>query len=692
MGITKIEIEKPLKVKKRRKFSLGLRGNKYLYLVGGILLTILIVGLAYFAIIPGITIKNAMNELVGVGVQLQADLDAKRVTDFSTYLGRIDEQLNIVNAEIDKFDFLRDIPSTEGYYKNLQVIKQISSKSNSLLAEVSPDLDTIFESAGYKSGDTTESESGNEVGGIISELPRIVTLYQDKEEEILDLLSTFNKIDPNYIPDVVTGGIKTKVIQIQKVTADFPVLSAQLKDTLSMLPELLGAESPTKYLVIYQNEKEMRSSGGLLTAFGNLTIDKGVPGDDISSTDMLLLENYVSGYLGIDVGYRNIYGQDVLMNSYGNSCGSSYLRAQDSGIYPDLNVSIDMFKDYYDKANKYNKKQFPDYDHIVIINTFFASDIISLVEPLEVEGQTITSENAAKIIFGETSSQSISDPATRKEFIGKVASALKDKFNQLTAADFPHIVQILIKTIQAKNLAFYSENKEAQAYFDELGLSGRIEKNFAGDYFHLNEAQNCALKANFYVYDTVTKNITINEAGDIRKDISIEWVNEKVWDAAEENIYSASFNFRYRAWIRLFMPQGSKVVKTDGYEKSLWLYWPVQYFDKKMQKEVSDNIIYFDHRRLFPTDPVRKYNLNVSYTLPESLRYSETSGYRLLLQKHPGKKAERYIININDKGSLTTADFVLDRDKVLTYQNGIISVTNFDTRLDQYYDLMEAMK
>ncbi len=658
--------------------------SSFVLLVGGFMF-------GYLVVLPTQRIGQAAQEIMLNLGQIGADLEGKSLSKLDTYVANIGQQLDLIDAEISHYDFLKEVDVTRGYYLNLETIRLLASKTQSLLEDALPELKLILASAGYQLDESAiETEATDNVASLISELPRVVSLYGELEIKILDLIDTFNQIDPSYIPALGAGTLRTKVIEAQTLTAEFVPLSSQLKQTLSMMPELLGSTGPTSYLIIYQNEKEMRASGGLLSAYGNLVVDKGELVGDISATDMWDLEGYVSWTLGIDVGYRNIYGQNALMNA---GCGSTYLRAQDSGIYPDLHESVNIFKDYYDIAHRYNPAKYPAYDHAVILNTFLASDIIRLVEPLSVEGypDPITADNAAKLIFGETSSAPL-DPAIRKDFIGKVATALKAEFEQLSVADFPDIVQVLIRTIQAKNIAFYSKDEKMQAYFDELGLSGRLEKNFAGDYFHLNEAQNCSLKSNFYVYDTVTTNVNIDEAGKISKNVSVEWVNEKVYDPLEPFILSNSVMFRYRAWVRLLAPAGTVFTATDGYEKSLYFYWPVTYFDDVLQKEVSDNVIWFDHRRNSEWDPIKKHTLNVSMNLPDTITYSSDSGYRLLIQKHPGKANERYIFNISQGGSLTSVDFRLDRDKVLTYKDGVVRLENYDARLDQYYELMELIK
>ena len=691
-----VEIEKKIKVKSQWR-------NRKPLLIGlliALIVAIILLGLSIFlVVIPAQKVSNAANTILSTLSQLKDDLEGKDLSKIDGYFTEIHAQLETINTEVAKYEFLKDLSITKGYYDNLQIVRQLSDRTDALLESTLPQLKVILKAMGYKVEPDAADASAEAVAAddeklqsLISQLPELVKLYDKIEIDVLDLIHIFNQLDPTYIPNLGSSGMRDKIIEAQKLTEEFPAISAQAKELLRVAPQLLGSESPAEYLLIFQNEKELRASGGLLSAYGHLTIDKGKLGDSINATDMWDLEGYVSWTLGIDVGHRNTYGQNALMNA---GCGSSYLRAQDAGVYPDLYESMDIFKDYYDVANSHNPAKYKDYQNIIIVNTFFASDIISLVEPLEVSdnGQTkiITAENAAKEIFAVTSSGPF-DPATRKDFVGEVATAVKDKFNNLSAADFPRIAQLLIRTMQAKNIAFYSKDPEVQAYFDELGLSGRVEHNFAGDYLNIGEAQNCSLKSNFYVYDVVSQNVNIDEEGRISKDVNIHWVNEKVYDPNEPNILSSSPYFRYRAWVRIFAPQGTDFTKSDGYEKSQYFYFPQKYFDEVMQKETYDNVIWFDHRRLWESDPIKTHDLTVSYNLPGDIKYTDDQGYRLLIQKHPGKKDELYKVNINFRGVITSTEFRLDRDKVLTFSNGVITVQNYDTRLDQYYDLAENLK
>ncbi|MDQ7020300.1 MAG: hypothetical protein Q9M91_00450 [Candidatus Dojkabacteria bacterium] len=112
------------------------------------------------------------------------------------------------------------------------------------------------------------------------------------------------------------------------------------------------------------------------------------------------------------------------------------------------------------------------------------------------------------------------------------------------------LVEILIQSFYAKDLALISDDVALQNYFDTYGMDGRIEQIFNGDYFHFSEAQNCSLKINKYLRDSVTQNINIDSSGNISKDIEVDWVQDKVYEDELELQYDKTGKFVYRAWVR----------------------------------------------------------------------------------------------------------------------------------------------
>jgi len=541
---------------------------------------------------------------------------------------------------------------------------------------------------------STDKPSPFTIRGLVKALPEVSLLYKDIEPQVLDLAKDFNEIDPKYFPKAIFGDISDQITDGQELSklfiSEYDDVSQQIRDSLDMMPILLGSEEPVTFLVIPQNEKEMRSSGGLLTAYGAMTVDKGEIVGDIITVDMWALENYLNWDLGITPGYNNIYGQLALMQ---DGCGAYPLRAQDAGIYSDNYISMDMFKDYYDIASQYNPSSYPPYDYIVTFNTYFISDLVRLVEPITMDdGNILCAKDTAKKIFYETSINP-SDPGSRKSYIGKVGDVLQEKITDMSVNDMLSLVQIVMSNVIAKHVSFYSTDPTMQAYFDNMGMTGRVVNDFNGDYFQLSEAQNCALKANFYIYDVVNQTVIIDDSGNITKEIMVQWFNEKVHDPAEEQMLTSSPYFLYRAWIRFYSPPGSTYwSKSTTGMISTSIYYPQNYYDDVMQKATWDDIMWFDHRRLNSDYPIKTATYSLVNGSSNVANYSDENGYRLLIQKHPGKKAEAYNLAINHRGQQYTASFVLDRDKVVTYKDGAISVENYHSNMDPLFGFIDTVK
>lgn len=727
--------------KKRKRVLIGLL-VVFVLLVGSI-----IAAVAY--LLPPVTsIKESIDKIQLEGSALKQDLASKDFSKLVVRMTNVDTELLNIRQQITKFDFLNDIWFTKPYYKNIEVGKIILTDVDVLINKAKPKVEIFvndlqaaitnregvvdpsddqnqettndpskvtpapapvlsnaekcvaqlkdnaeLQALGVDPNKLADDKKNERAGGntkirdMISVLPEGIDIYNEIEPDLLTLIQDINKLDPDALPGVVpqkyTDALKSVLATTKDAETNFPKYTDLLKKVLTGLPDLLGSKKPVTYLIIFQNEKELRASGGLLTAYGTVTIDKGKVVGDIVTRDMWDLQ--IDAWAHIKTPYKNIYGQLKLME---DGCGAAELRSQDSGIYPDLQVSMNMFLTYYDGLVATMPNKYVKYDNVIILNTFFASDMVSLVEPLIMDDcQVITGANLAKTIFSERNAGS----AGRKANIGEIAKAAESEFSSIPSEKISKVIDTLFSTIEAKNIAMFSKNPEMQSYFEDLGFTGRIVQDYPGDYFHLNEAQVCGLKANFYLYDKVTQNINIADDGKVTKSVNVFWQMDKVWQADEDEIMSNSPRFPYRAWIRVMAPQGTIFTKSDGLAKSRYIYNPVTYFDEVMGKQTSDNVIWFNHVRLTAQQAPPTYDLNVSYDLPSTIAYTDQDGYQMLVQKHPGKKDEKYVINLTYKGEQKTVEFALDRDKVVTFKNGELTVANYPHPLDDYSELLKGV-
>lgn len=669
--------------------------------------------LARYVIAPSLRIYSYVSDIKSNVKSLANDFSNKNLSNLDIYLQNLDDNIYKINAEFDNFDFLKTLEATKGYYNNFQILKEILQKTSSLVLGVFPDLKNVMASSGFdvdvnkvlppEEKSESENEEHDTFNLIMGELPLYLEIYDRSLPKILEITELFKSIDQNYVPELPGFSFRDDLLSIQSVLEDFPETSKKMVEFIKYVPALIGSETPVDYLVVLQNESELRGSGGLLTAYGNMRLEKGDFGDGISFIDMWDLQFDLWKLVEYGLIWRmpidNIYGQSYLMNT---GCGATESRAQDVGMYPDLYRSLYMFKPYYDLALQYNdylENKYHPYQHMVIVNHAFAEKLLALVQPLEVEGfGMVTADTLFDFIKSDSDNQekySGFDP-NRKQIVGKIAKEVKNKLFNLPIEKMPELISTLINLFMAKDISFASDDANMQAFFDQYGLTARTYNNSKGDYFQLNEAQNCALKLNKFVKNTVSHDVYIDPDGRIRKNIFVHWTQGTVYNESLYFQYSPTLQWAYRSWVRLFMPEGSYNINSDGLEKSrtlgyLW-YNPIEYFDDVMQKYTSDNIIQFDHRRLSESDPIAVQALTVSYNLPDSINYNTDGEYSLVLQKHPGKSwGEKHQITVHINGTEIYTEVVLDRDKIITYKDGIIKVDNLDKRLDWIMDTVNKI-
>lgn len=116
-----------------------------------------------------------------------------------------------------------------------------------------------------------------------------------------------------------------------------------------LLPDLLGVDEPKTYLLLVQNNHELRATGGFITAVGRITLDKGRITElqiddsyDIARHDVdhPLAPEPLQRYMGIEILFLRDANWSPDFPTTAQFARSLY--AQDAGVLVDGVVSIDL--------------------------------------------------------------------------------------------------------------------------------------------------------------------------------------------------------------------------------------------------------------------------------------------------------------------------------------------------------------
>lgn len=171
-------------------------------------------------------------------------------------------------------------------------------------------------------------------------------------------------------------------------------------------------------------------------------------------------------------------------------------------------------------------------------------------------------------------------------------------------------------------------------------MSWRI-REFEGDYLEINDSNFGGAKSNFYINQEVTQNIEIKEDGTIQKRIEVSYHHTEPMDNCNLEAGKLCLSGIQRNYFRIYVPKGSQLVEGLGSETEIVTGEDL-------------NKTYFEG--FFNLRPESKVKIIVTYTLP--YKASDISSYKLLVQKQPGTKDNKYIIELGSNRE----EFTLEKD------------------------------
>lgn len=446
------------------------------------------------------------------------------------------------------------------------------------------------------------------------------------------------QINPGHYPTLLFGNkIQSQLLAIKNLSKNGVAFVNEARPLIKTLPTLLGESEEKKYLILFQNDKELRPTGGFITAYAILRVDKGVIHID-KSEDIYSLDDSIPNKPDAPAPILKYLPKVYTLN------------LRDSNLSPDFIQSMNTFNSLYDKAgDKVNVDGIIAMDTNVLVTTIKILD-----DQVSVTGLTFNTKNdprcdCPQVIY--ELEDNISRPVNyvkvkRKGLLGELLQALMTKaLSSSPKIYWGPLFQALIADTNEKHILFYLFDKEAQGGIEALNAAGRI-KSFDGDYLHINQANFSGAKVNIFMQEEVENNYDIKSDGTITKTVIVHYKNPYPPSDCNLERGNLCLNAEYRDWFRIYVPKGSQLVESKGSQVKISTY-------EDLGKTVFDGFL--------TVRPQGIATLSVTYTLPFKL--TSNSPLPVLIQKQPGTGGNKYTINVNGQ---TKDSFELFSDKNLT--------------------------
>lgn len=619
----KNETSKPLIDMKRRNKSKSVFIRKHLRLIGGIV-AVLVLFVVFGVVLPLLSVVKSAKVTYAQARLLATAAKQQNIEVASVELVKAQAALKDTKKKMNSLSYMHFIPVVNFYYDDASHLINAGDEGLKAASVVVESLKPYADVLGLKG-------QGSFVGGSAEERIKTAVLTMGKiTPQIDDIANSLTKVkaeidyvNPDHYPTFLFGKkVKTQLTAVKTLTDQGVGFVEQARPLIKVLPSLLGETEEKKYLVLFQNDKELRPTGGFITAYAIFRIDKGVIKLD-RSDDIYPLDDSISNKPAAPASIVKYFPKVTKLN------------LRDSNLSPDFIESMKTFTQLYDKASGKTKV-----DGIIAIDTYVLTSTIKVLDDqISVNGQNFTTKNdprcdCPQVIYALE--DNISRPVgyiktDRKGLLGDMLTNLMGKaLSSSPKIYWGPLFQTMIAQTHQKHVLFYLYDKNAQSGIESLQSAGRIVP-FEGDYLHINEANFSGAKANLFIDQKVENSYDVNSDGLVTKTVTINYKNTHAPSDCNLERGGLCLNAEYRDWIRLYVPKGSKIITSKGSEVKMSTY-------DELGKTVFDGFL--------TVRPLGAATFTISYTLPFKVKGKELP---LLIQKQPGTDAPAYVVKVNGR-------------------------------------------
>ncbi len=302
----------------------------------------------------------------------------QNITLASTELVKTKKSLEETRSSLRLLSPLKFIPVLNWYYNDADHLLTAGHHSLESAGIAIDAIEPYADVLGLKGqGSFTAGSAEERIRTAILTAGKITPKIDQISESLTQVRSEIDQVNPDHYPSLIFGNnIRTQLITVKKLADDGTAFVTEARPLIKVLPSLLGESKEKKYLILFQNDKELRPTGGFITAYAILRVDKGVIHID-KSEDIYSLDDSIP----------NKPRAPAPILKY--LAGVSTFNLRDSNLSPDFIESMKTFNSMYDKAGDR-----VDIDGIIAMDTnVLVSTIKILDDQVSAGGLTFTSKD-----------------------------------------------------------------------------------------------------------------------------------------------------------------------------------------------------------------------------------------------------------------------------------------------------------
>ena len=465
------------------------------------------------------------------------------------------------------------------------------------------------------------------VSNIMSDQEYDLTANSNNISASLDKIHTdisFLQSDINELKGFIGNLIKNKLAEKSINIGDYKNKIYVTKKLFSRISVLLGQEKPQKYLVLLQNNMELRPTGGFIGSFALITFDRGRL-SEIVVNDVYTADGQLKGHVDPPEPIRKYLGE-----------GGWYLR--DSNWDPNFSVSAE-------KAEWFLEKEMGEkVDGVIGVDLYFVKRLLDVTGPINLPefNKQITKDNLYDEIQSEVEDSFFPGSIKKASILTSLTRNLITEIENLEGQKYLNLFKEIYESMERKHVQFYFHDDNAQEAILDLNYAGQFTfDNECGlrclsDGYALIDANLGVNKSNYFIKRSHQLNI-LTSKNEIMHELLVSYDN-----SASPSIGSLGV---YENYARVLLPKTTVVEGVRAYEAD-GTYKDLEYnlVDTNTSREVGFVVEVL---------PGSSKKLQIAWKIPAEV-LSGGGQYNLNILKQAGTDEDPLTINIKEASLVLT--------------------------------------
>ncbi|TAK73182.1 MAG: DUF4012 domain-containing protein [Dehalococcoidia bacterium] len=323
------------------------------------------------------------------------------------------------------------------------------------------------------------------------------------------------------------------------------------------LEPLLGYGGPRSYIVLGQNEQEIRPTGGFLGTMGVVKVAEGK------------IEAFE---------YASSYEYDpkppkfrVPPEDFGRGLGSRYWYVRDANWSPSFPEAAGAVQQFL------REDRGLEADGVIAVDTEMLRLLLEALGPMDVQGIDVplTAENFYAALEEEIFGEETEIAAKKRTILGRVLQQSIDRVQAADADKVPALVAVLRRGVGGRHLQIFGNDPRVEAMAEAFGADGTMRRRDGRDFVAVVDANVSYSKMGA----AISRETTYLRRGDGRVDLFVSWRNDLTQFAGQRykrlgqaaTLYDATSGTYtktkgvYANVFRIYLPLGSTVESYEGF-------------------------------------------------------------------------------------------------------------------------------